>query len=77
MPTDAVSNFSSLEQYQKQIVPSEFDKDNAKRQLAEIQGTLVLFPTRFLCDENLAPSITTKEGMAPNSLFTWNPATLV
>lgn len=53
---------------------SGLDKEDpvrAQELLKKIRGFLVQFPLEFLSEENLMPSVGTKEAMAPTELWTW------
>lgn len=69
-PTDLVSTFEQLAAWEGQIPMSQYNKVQAEAELSELRGFLVNFPLHFLKDSNLAPSIITKEGLAPTALFT-------
>lgn len=49
---------------------AETEPEVAKEKIKKIVGNLVVFPTEFLKKENLAPAITTKEGLVPSAVFT-------
>jgi hypothetical protein len=44
--------------------------EEAKYQLSNIKGYIVLYPSGFLEYENLLPSLFTKERVLPNSVWT-------
>lgn len=69
-PTDEVKSFEQLENYKTQISLADFNRAAAEEQLSHLQGYLVQFPISFLYNSDLAPSLKTKEGLAPISLFT-------
>ena len=50
--------------------PGVVDLEKAKELLAQIQGTIVPMPLRFLEEENLLPDFGTKEALAPDRLVT-------
>uniref|UniRef100_A0A914X6B5 phospholipase D n=1 Tax=Plectus sambesii TaxID=2011161 RepID=A0A914X6B5_9BILA len=69
-PTDLVSSFEQLAAWEGQIPMAEYNKAQAEAELDGLRGTLVNFPLYFLKDSNLAPGITTKEGLVPTAVFT-------
>ncbi|KRX15305.1 Phospholipase D1 [Trichinella nelsoni] len=70
IPSNSVKNFVELKQYKKRLCLGEFDLLRARTLLEQLNGNLVLFPMKFLCQSDLSPSPITKEGLAPSSLFT-------
>ncbi|KRX82147.1 Phospholipase D1 [Trichinella sp. T6] len=70
IPSNSVKNFVELKQYKKRLCLGEFDLVRARTLLEQLNGNLVLFPMKFLCQSDLSPSPITKEGLAPSSLFT-------
>lgn len=46
------------------------DQELARKKVKQLVGSLVLFPMNFLKRENLSPTIGTKEGLVPSSVFT-------
>jgi len=72
IPTDKVKYLEECRIYEAE---KGLRKDPDNRHLIEemlksVQGYLVSFPTKFLCNSNLAPSYMTKEGLAPMALWT-------
>jgi hypothetical protein len=65
-----VSRLEDLSSYQAQLPMADYNLFGAREHLRRVQGHLVLFPLYFLCKSSLYPSIMTKEGLAPVSLFT-------
>lgn len=71
IPTNSVQRLEDLAPYQSAMAMAEFDPYGARQALHKgIRGHLVEFPIYFLHKSDLAPSITTKEGLAPTPLFT-------
>ncbi|XP_074643651.1 phospholipase D1-like [Tubulanus polymorphus] len=70
IPSNEVQSFQELSAYQKVLPLSEEDPDTAKELLDKVQGHLVLFPTFFLCREDLQPPVGTKESLVPVSTWT-------
>lgn len=62
--------FLSLYIIAMQEKPGIVDLEKAKELLAQIQGTIVPMPLRFLEEENLLPDFGTKESFAPDRLVT-------
>ncbi|MFH4983660.1 hypothetical protein AB6A40_010369 [Gnathostoma spinigerum] len=69
-PTNKVSSFQELAVWTAQLAMNEYSPQLAEEQLRKLVGNLVEFPTDFLLKENLAPSIASKEGLVPSSVFT-------
>uniref|UniRef100_A0A9J7XGC2 Phospholipase n=2 Tax=Cyprinus carpio TaxID=7962 RepID=A0A9J7XGC2_CYPCA len=70
LPSGLVRNKQELMSFQSK---PGLDKENpvkAQELLKKIRGSLVQFPLEFLCEENLMPSVGTKEGMVPTELWT-------
>lgn len=65
-----VSNYEELAAYQLEIPMLEYNETLARSHLSELRGSVVRFPEQFLCNESLAPSVTSKEGLVPSSVFT-------
>lgn len=70
IPSDLVSNFQQLKEYQRMSCLSQTSVTEARLELSKIRGYLVLYPTRFLCFEDLLPPLGSKEKLLPSSLFT-------
>ncbi|KAM4620740.1 phospholipase D2 [Polymixia lowei] len=70
LPCNAVQNKAELKEHSSKERLCDSDPDQAKEELKAIQGLLVHFPLRFLCEENLQPTLGCKEGMAPVGLWT-------
>nr|XP_040037022.1 phospholipase D2 [Gasterosteus aculeatus aculeatus] len=70
LPTNSVHNMRQLKEYASEERLCDTDPEQAKEELKAVRGLLVHFPLRFLCEENLLPPLSTKEGMAPVGLWT-------
>ncbi|KAI4479700.1 hypothetical protein M0804_010750 [Polistes exclamans] len=70
IPTNKVSNFATLKQYQDEASFSSTDPILAQEMVENIKGHLVDMPLNFLCDEDLKPAAGTVEGIMPTALWT-------
>jgi len=70
VPCDMVSSFDQLKEYQKQPCLSQTNLVEAQNELNKIKGYVVLYPNRFLCNEDLTPPLGTKEKLLPTILWT-------
>lgn len=70
LPHNSVHNLRDLKEYSAAERLCDTDPEQAAEELKGIQGLLVHFPLKFLCEENLLPPLGTKEGMAPVGLWT-------
>ncbi|XP_061608303.1 phospholipase D1 isoform X2 [Phyllopteryx taeniolatus] len=70
LPSDCVHNMQELKEYTSKERLCDTDPEKAREELKAVQGLLVHFPLKFLCEENLLPSLGTREGMAPVGLWT-------
>ncbi|KAL1022014.1 hypothetical protein UPYG_G00021080 [Umbra pygmaea] len=70
LPTSQVRNMAELESYQVTPGLAQSDPDKAKEDLQRIRGFLVQFPLDFLSEQNLMPSVGTKEGIVPTEIWT-------
>ncbi|XP_032356974.1 phospholipase D1a [Etheostoma spectabile] len=70
LPSSLVRNMSELEQYQSKPGLAHTDLGRAQEELRKIRGFLVQFPLDFLSEENLMPSVGTKESMVPTEIWT-------
>ncbi|XP_013089460.2 phospholipase D1-like [Biomphalaria glabrata] len=70
LPTDNVTNFAKMRQYQTVLPLAQTDEAEAMKLLNKVKGYLVLLPLQFLRDENLAPRVGQKEALLPISLWT-------
>ncbi|GJQ65160.1 Pld [Trypoxylus dichotomus] len=70
IPSDHVETYAQLKEYisQKPLYLTEISR--AEKMLESIEGHLVLFPLKFLCQENLTPGAGSVEGIMPTSLWT-------
>ncbi len=62
IPNDAVRTIASLKKYSEEPPLAKIDPTRAEERLKDIQGFLVNLPLDFLCDENLIPPTTSREG---------------
>ena len=71
LPTDSLTTRKASRELQTNVRPlvETFGRD-VKRRLGSIRGTLVQFPTKYLCEEDLQPASLAKEGMVPQELWT-------
>ncbi|XP_034091160.1 phospholipase D1a [Gymnodraco acuticeps] len=70
LPSSLVRNMSELEQYQATPGLAQSDPARAQEELRKIRGFLVQFPLDFLSEQNLMPSVGTKEAMVPTEIWT-------
>jgi phosphatidylserine/phosphatidylglycerophosphate/cardiolipin synthase-like enzyme len=70
IPCDRVHTFEQLKEYQKVKWLNKDNQAEAKCELGQIKGFIVLYPKKFLCFEKLTPSIGTKEKLLPTTLWT-------
>ncbi|KAK5857689.1 hypothetical protein PBY51_010916 [Eleginops maclovinus] len=70
LPSSLVRNMSELEQYQSKPGLAQSDTARAQEELRKIRGFLVQFPLDFLSEQNLMPSVGTKEAMVPTEIWT-------
>ncbi|KAI6194536.1 Phospholipase [Aphelenchoides besseyi] len=68
-PTNLVTSYEELQAWQAELPMVQYNEELARSHLQELVGTLVQFPHEFLKSENLAPTITSKEGIVPSSLL--------
>lgn len=69
-PTDAVLNYKILREYMSRSYMATEDPIQAYIELKKVRGFLVQFPFYFLSEENLFPSLNSKEGIMPVELWT-------
>ena len=69
-PSDTVTNLEECKIYEDKTPPAEIDGFGAKHLLRGVKGNLVQIPLKFLENENLLPSLTSKEGMVPTMTWT-------
>ncbi|XP_058247299.1 phospholipase D1 [Hemibagrus wyckioides] len=70
LPTDAVLNYKILKEYMSRSCMATDDPIQACAELKKVRGFLVQFPFYFLSEENLFPSLNSKEGIMPVELWT-------
>ena len=70
VPTDDAMTMADNQKYIEKTTMAEIDKYSSSLKVKKIQGNLVLLPLMYLSEENLMPSITTKEGLAPTIMWT-------
>ncbi|RXM30666.1 Phospholipase D1 [Acipenser ruthenus] len=70
LPSDAVRNTVELSEFIAKLGLDTEDPAKALEELKKIRGFLVQFPLYFLCEENLLPSVGTKEAMVPMETWT-------
>ncbi|XP_056140777.1 phospholipase D2 [Lampris incognitus] len=70
LPCNTVHNMREVKEHCCRERLCDTDPEKAKEELKAIQGLLVHFPLKFLCEENLLPPLGSKEGMAPIGLWT-------
>ncbi|MGH0140609.1 UNVERIFIED_CONTAM: hypothetical protein FKN15_038897 [Acipenser sinensis] len=70
LPSDAVRNTVELSEFIVKLGLDTEDPAKALEELKKIRGFLVQFPLYFLCEENLLPSVGTKEHMVPMETWT-------
>ncbi|XP_037543614.1 phospholipase D1-like [Nematolebias whitei] len=70
LPCDTVQNMQQLNEYSSQQPLCDTNLEKAEEELRAVRGLLVHFPLKFLSGETLLPPSTSKEGMAPLTLWT-------
>ncbi|NP_001153567.1 phospholipase D1a [Danio rerio] len=70
LPSSLVRNKQELLSFQSKTGLDKEDPLKAQELLKKIRGFLVQFPLDFLCEENLMPSVGTKEHMVPTEIWT-------
>ncbi|XP_026522250.1 phospholipase D1 [Notechis scutatus] len=70
LPSDEVNNLSHLRDFISKPKLACENPTKATEELKKIRGFLVQFPFRFLDEENLLPSVGTKESMVPMETWT-------
>ncbi|KAM9126959.1 phospholipase D1 isoform 2-T3 [Pangshura tecta] len=70
LPSDEVTNLAQLRDFITKSKLVTQDAAKAAEELKKIHGFLVQFPFRFLHEENLLPSVGTKESMVPMEVWT-------
>jgi len=70
LPSDNIPSLAACDQHQSKTPMAEIDRYAARQILAStVKGNLVEYPRKFLSQENLLPSVTSKEGIVP--FITW------
>nr|XP_020733761.1 phospholipase D1 [Odocoileus virginianus texanus] len=70
LPSDEVHNLIQLRDFISKPILAKEDPIRAEEELKKIRGFLVQFPFYFLSEENLLPSVGTKEAMVPMEVWT-------
>ncbi|XP_076833185.1 phospholipase D1a isoform X1 [Brachyhypopomus gauderio] len=70
LPTSLVRNMQELLNFQTKACLAKEDPAKAQELLKKIRGFLVQFPLDFLNEENLMPSVGTKEAIVPTEIWT-------
>ncbi|KTG34507.1 hypothetical protein cypCar_00008065, partial [Cyprinus carpio] len=70
LPSSLVRNKQELMSFQFKPGLDKEDPVKAQELLKKIRGFLIQFPLEFLCEENLMPSVGTKEAMVPTEIWT-------
>ncbi|XP_074859720.1 phospholipase D1 isoform X2 [Carettochelys insculpta] len=70
LPNDEVNNLAQLRDFITRPKLATTDAAKAAEELKKIHGFLVQFPFLFLHEENLLPSVGTKESMVPMEVWT-------
>ncbi|XP_034854836.1 phospholipase D1 isoform X4 [Mirounga leonina] len=70
LPNDEVHNLIQLRDFITKPILAREDPIRAEEELKKIRGFLVQFPFYFLSEENLLPSVGTKEAIVPTEVWT-------
>ncbi|XP_041514865.1 phospholipase D1 isoform X3 [Microtus oregoni] len=70
LPNDEVHNLMQLRDFISKPILAKDDPIRAEEELRKIRGFLVQFPFYFLSEENLLPSVGTKEAIVPMEVWT-------
>ncbi|MBN3326804.1 PLD1 Phospholipase, partial [Atractosteus spatula] len=70
LPSSLVRSMAELQRFILNSSMASDDPARAREELKRIRGFLVQFPLYFLCEENLMPSVGTKEAMVPMETWT-------
>lgn len=70
LPNDEVHNLVQLRDFINKPILAKEDRLRAEEELRKIRGFLVQFPFYFLSEENLLPSVGTKEAIVPMEVWT-------
>ncbi|CAJ0951474.1 unnamed protein product, partial [Mesorhabditis belari] len=69
-PTDLVESFEEYAKWKSVMTQAEYAPQEAEAKLRDVKGVLVDFPLNFLKQADLAPAITSREGIVGSSVFT-------
>uniref|UniRef100_A0A8C3WKT9 Phospholipase n=1 Tax=Catagonus wagneri TaxID=51154 RepID=A0A8C3WKT9_9CETA len=70
LPNDEVHNLIQLRDFISKPILAKEDPIRAEEELKKIRGFLVQFPFYFLSEQNLLPSVGTKEAIVPMEVWT-------
>nr|XP_015216770.1 PREDICTED: phospholipase D1 isoform X3 [Lepisosteus oculatus] len=70
LPSSLVRSMAELQRFILNSSMASDDPARAREELKRIRGFIVQFPLYFLCEENLMPSVGTKEAMVPMETWT-------
>ncbi|XP_063059494.1 phospholipase D2 [Engraulis encrasicolus] len=70
LPSDSIRSMAALQAHVNISSLNETDPEAAREELKAVRGILVHFPLHFLCDENLLPPLSSKEGIIPVEVWT-------
>ncbi|KAI5281820.1 Phospholipase D1 [Manis pentadactyla] len=70
LPSDEVHNLIQLRDFISKPILAKEDPIRAEEELKKIRGFLVQFPFYFLSEQNLLPSVGTKEAIVPTEVWT-------
>uniref|UniRef100_A0A5F8GZV7 Phospholipase n=1 Tax=Monodelphis domestica TaxID=13616 RepID=A0A5F8GZV7_MONDO len=70
LPNDEVHNLIQLREFITKPILAKEEPGRAQGRIKKIRGFLVQFPFYFLSEENLLPSVGTKESMVPMEVWT-------
>ncbi|XP_027731637.1 phospholipase D1 isoform X1 [Vombatus ursinus] len=70
LPNDEVHNLLQLREFITKPILAKEEPGRAEEELRKIRGFLVQFPFYFLSEENLLPSVGTKESIVPMEVWT-------
>lgn len=71
IPNDEIKTVEDNRKYLLKPTKAETDKYGTLQKTKLLQGYLVLLPLSYLENENLLPPVSSKEGLAPTILWTW------
>ncbi|KAG9346396.1 hypothetical protein JZ751_006707 [Albula glossodonta] len=70
LPTNSIHSLRVLKELSLVERLCDTDPERAREELKAIKGLLVHFPLDFLCEDNLLPPLSSKEGMVPMEVWT-------